>query len=57
LAVCPRGYHWGTISAKKSDFVSIVNSLLRHIRGKVGDDSVFFIKFDGGTEFMTESAV
>ncbi len=35
LAVCPRGYHWGTISAKKSDFVSIVNSFLRHISGKL----------------------
>jgi hypothetical protein len=57
LAVCPRGYHWGAISAKKSDFVSIVNSLLRHIRGKVGDDRVRFVKFDGGAEFRTESAV
>ena len=57
LAVCPRGYHWGAISAKKSDFVSILHSLLRHIRGKVGDDRVRFVKFDGGAEFMTESAV
>jgi hypothetical protein len=57
LAVCPRCYHWGAISAKKSDFVSIVNSLLRLIRGKVGDDCVRFVKFDGGAEFMTESAV
>ena len=36
LAVCPRGYHWGAIAAKKSGFVTILNSLLRHICGKVG---------------------
>ncbi len=46
-------YHWGAISAKKSDFVSIVNSLLRHIRGKVGDDRVLIVKSDGGAKFMT----
>ncbi len=55
--MCPRGYHWGAISAKKSDFVSILHSLLRHIRGKVGDDCVRFVKFDGGAEFRTESVV
>jgi hypothetical protein len=57
LAVCPRGYHWGAIAAKKSDFVTILNSLLRHIRGKVGDDRVRFVKFDGGGEFVTEAAL
>ena len=57
LAVCPRGYHWGAIAAKKSDFVSILTSLLRHIRGKVGDDRVRFVKFDGGAEFVTEAAL
>jgi hypothetical protein len=34
-----------------------LHSLLRHIRGKVGDDRVRFVKFDGGAEFRTESAV
>ncbi len=43
LAVCPRGYNWGAIFAKKSDFVSILHSLLHHIRGKVGDDRVRFV--------------
>jgi hypothetical protein len=57
LAVCPRGYHWGAISAKKSDFCTVVTSLLRHIRGKVGDDRVRFVKFDGGAEFVTEAAL
>jgi hypothetical protein len=57
LAVCPRGYHWGAVAEKKSDFVTILNSLLRHIRGKVGDDRVRFVKFDGGPEFVTEAAV
>ena len=57
LAVCPRGYHWGAVAAKKSEFVDILNRLLRHIRGKVGDDRVRFVKFDGGAEFVTESAL
>ncbi len=43
--------------ARKSDFVTILNSLLRHIRGKVGDDRVCFVKFDGGAEFVTEEAL
>ncbi len=57
LAVCPHVYHWGAISAKKSDFVSILHSLLCHMCGKVGDDRVRFVKFDGGAEFRTKSAV
>jgi hypothetical protein len=57
LAVCPRGYHWGAIAEKKSDFVTILNSLLRHIRGKVGDDRVRFVEFDGGPEFVTDAAL
>ena len=57
LAVCPRGYHWGAVADKKSDFVAILDRLLRHIRGKVGDDRVRFVKFDGGPEFVTEAAL
>ena len=57
LAVCPRGYHWGAIAAKKSDFITILTSLLRHIRGKVGDDRVRYVKFDGGAEFVSEPAL
>ncbi len=54
---CPRGYHWGAIAEKKSDFVTILNSLLRHILSKVGDDRVRCVKFDGGPEFVTEAAL
>ena len=31
LAVCPLGYHWGAVAVKKSEFVDILNFLLRHI--------------------------
>jgi hypothetical protein len=57
LAVCPRGYHWGVMAVKKSEFVTIVDRLLRHIRGLVGDDRVRFVKFDGAPEFVTEPAL
>ena len=57
LAVCPRGYHYGAVAVKKSEFIVILNCLLRHIRGKVGDDRVRFVKFDGGAEFVTESVL
>ncbi len=38
-------------------FFSVLNFLLRHIRGKVGDDYVRLVKFVGGTVFQTESGV
>ncbi len=53
----PCGYHWSAISAKKTDSVSILNSLLHHFRGKVGYDCVRFDIFDEGAELRTESAV
>jgi hypothetical protein len=56
-AVCPRCYHWSALSPKQADLVSILNSLLLNIRGRVDDDSVCFIKFDGGAEFITESSL
>jgi hypothetical protein len=57
LAVCPRGYHWGATASKKTEFLEIVDRLLRHIRGLVGDGRVRFVKFDGAPEFVTEPAL
>ena len=36
---------------------TILNSLLRHLRCLVGDTLVCFVKFDGGSEFVTEDAL
>ena len=47
LAVCPRGEHWVATATKKTEFIIIIDKLLRHIRGLVGDDLVRFVKFDG----------
>jgi hypothetical protein len=56
LAVCPRYYHWSALFAMQSDFVSILNYILRNIRSKVHADTGCFIQFDGGAEFMTGPA-
>ena len=57
LAVCPRGYHWGATATKKTEFIIIIEKLLRHVRGLVGDDRVRFVKFDGAPEFITETVL
>ena len=57
LAVCPRGYHWGATAIMTTEFLEIVDRLLRHIRGLVGDGRVRFVKFDGAPEFVTEPAM
>ncbi len=50
-------YHCGAIAEQKSDLIAILHSLLRHIRDMVGEDPVLFVKFDGGSEFVTEDAL
>ena len=46
LAVCPHGEHWVATATKKTEFIIIIDKLLRQIRGLVGDDLVRFVKFD-----------
>ncbi len=48
---CVLGVITGALSLPRN----ILHSLLRHIRGKVGDDRVRFVKFDGGAGFMCSS--
>ena len=50
LAVCPRGYHWGATARKETEFLEIVDSLLRYNWALVGpgDGRV------GAPEFVTE---
>ena len=57
FAVCPLGYHWGATAVQMSAFLVIIDQLLRHISGLVGDDRVLLVKFDRGPEFMTEAAL
>ena len=52
LAVCPRGEHWVATATKKTEFIIIIDKLLRHIRGLVGDDLVRFVKFDCDPELL-----
>ena len=40
LAVCPRCYPWRAIAEKIHDLSTILNTLLRHLRGLVGDTRV-----------------
>jgi len=54
LAVCPRGYPWCAVADKTS---ALLDLLLRHTSGKVGDDSVCFVKSDEGPGFVTEAAL
>jgi len=55
LGVCPfKGYHWAGTATKKSEYPVLLDKMLRHVRGKVGDDRIRFLKFDGGPEFTTE---
>ena len=55
LGVCPfKGYHWAATAQKKSEYPVLLDKMLRHVRGKVGDDRIRFLKFDGGPEFTTE---
>ena len=55
LSVCPyKGYHWAGTAKKKSEYPVLLEKMLRHVRGKVGDDRIRFLKFDGGPEFITE---
>ena len=56
-AICPRCYPGGAMAERKYDFSTILNSLLRNIRGLVGNARVRFVKFDGGSEFVTEDAL
>jgi hypothetical protein len=57
LVIYPREYHWGAVAVKKFEFVDILNCLLRHIQGTVGDDHVEFVNFYGGAESVTASAL
>ena len=55
LSVCPyKGYHWAGTAKKKSEYPVLLEKMLRHVRGKVGDDRIRFLKFDGYPEFTTE---
>ena len=40
----------GATATKKTVFIIIIEKLLRHILGLVGDDRVQFVKFDGARD-------
>ena len=56
-SVCPRCYPWGALAETKYDFRTILNNLLRHLRGLVADTRVRFVQFDAGSEFVIEDAL